>query len=270
MGEEKNGMSNLMLRVLTALVALPLFILLLFKGTFLYFGIFVSVVIIGALYEFYRLLEQGGIKCYTWLGLGLTFLFIIDHGTISRGSALAFVVVWLYALLDKREPAQVFPSIMGTSLGIFYLGWMLNYVIWLRRYPQGSGLILWLCAMIWSNDTTAYFTGRAWGKHKLSPRLSPGKTIEGAIGGLLASVLVAWLGRTWFLDNIGWINVTILGLILGIVSQASDLGESLIKRWAGVKDSGAILPGHGGLLDRIDSLIFSAPVMYYWARMFLM
>jgi len=267
MTKDKAGLSNLAQRVLTAAIALPLFILLLLKGTGIQFAILGSLVILAALYEFYSILKQGGIECYTWLGLGLTG-FIVCHNVLSQGPA--FVFVWLYALWDKREPAQVFPSVMGTLLGMFYLGWMLSYAISLRMaFPQGGQLVLWLCAMIWCNDTAAYFTGHAWGRHKLAPRISPGKTIEGGIGGLLASILIAWLGKILFLGDISWINITILGVIIGIISQMSDLCESLVKRWAGVKDSGAILPGHGGLLDRIDSLIFTAPVMYYWARIYL-
>lgn len=132
--------------------------------------------------------------------------------------------------------------------------------------PQGAGWLALAVAACWTTDSAALVVGKTLGSHKLWPSVSPGKTIEGSVGGLLGSVLVTlWLGR-WLGLSTG--HALALGCALGIVGQLGDLAESKLKRWAGVKDSGSILPGHGGMLDHFDSLLANGPFAYYYLRLF--
>jgi phosphatidate cytidylyltransferase len=124
-------------------------------------------------------------------------------------------------------------------------------------------------AMVMMTDTGAYYTGRSIGKHKLAPRVSPGKTIEGSIGGFVAAALTGPLCKLTFFPEIPMVDAILLGATIGVTGQIGDLAESLLKRGAGVKDSGTIFPGHGGMLDRLDSILFCAPVLYYYARVFV-
>ena len=135
----------------------------------------------------------------------------------------------------------------------------------LKRQPDGSDWIFLTCSITWLSDTGAYFTGRALGKHKLYQAISPGKSIEGAIGGLFASVASASVAKLWYMPQIGWLDAVLIATIGGALGQAGDLVELMIKRGYEVKDSGWIIPGHGGLLDRIDALLFSTPFVYLYA-----
>jgi phosphatidate cytidylyltransferase len=242
-------------------------------GSVLQFWLLLSSIILLALYEFYRLLEVKGIKCFTWLGLGLGMLLNIaclmdDPHWFIAVNTLSVVACLIYALGPGTEQSLSLPAIAGTLLGLFYIAWLLNYLLYLRRLPQGRGLVMLLFFIIWAGDSGAYYVGRRWGRHKLAPRISPAKTIEGAAGGLLLSLGTILSARIW-LPELSIIEAILLGLGIGIVAQVSDLGESQIKRWAEVKDTGSLIPGHGGLLDRLDSLLFAAPVFYYCTKSML-
>ena len=149
--------------------------------------------------------------------------------------------------------------------GLLYVALLLTPIALLKRLPQGSDWIFLVLTVTWFSDTGAYFSGRALGRHKLYPAISPGKSIEGAVGGLLSSVGAAVLANLWYMPELGWVDGVLIASVGGALGQAGDLVESMIKRGYGVKDSGWILPGHGGLLDRIDALLFSAPYTYLYA-----
>jgi phosphatidate cytidylyltransferase len=138
----------------------------------------------------------------------------------------------------------------------FALGW--------EPFPRGAAWVLTVVVTTWAGDTCAYLSGRALGTHRLAPRLSPNKTIEGAVGGLLGAVVVSWFAVTQFELATWWVGI-LTGALLGIAGQIGDLSESFLKRQAGVKDSGAVIPGHGGLLDRIDALLFAFPTGFVLA-----
>jgi phosphatidate cytidylyltransferase len=135
-------------------------------------------------------------------------------------------------------------------------------LILLRRFENGGAWVLLSMMLSWLADTAAYFSGRAFGRHKLYEKVSPKKTVEGAIGGLFGSTGGALLAHFWYLPELSWVGAVALGIVAGGLGQAGDLAESMIKRSTGVKDSGWIIPGHGGILDRIDALIFTAPVTW--------
>jgi phosphatidate cytidylyltransferase len=180
--------------------------------------------------------------------------------------ALALLLPFSYQILRDRVNVA-FLSVASTLLGAVYIGWAFGYHLILLRDLSGVGreLIFFLVVTIWLGDTAAYLFGKRFGRHKLRPTISPGKTIEGTIAGLVFGTLGGLGVWSFFLQDILSLpHALILGVLLGIVGQLSDLSESVIKRSADVKDSGQLIPGHGGLLDRCDSLIFSSPVLYYY------
>ncbi|MBI5560776.1 MAG: phosphatidate cytidylyltransferase [Deltaproteobacteria bacterium] len=149
-------------------------------------------------------------------------------------------------------------------MGVMYVALPLSHFIRISLLPNGRIWILFLMSVVWLNDTAAYYTGSAIGRHKLSPRVSPNKTVEGAIGGVIGGLAAAFLFNRFFETGLAAKDVVFISVFLGMVSLLGDLSESLLKRGAGVKDSGSIIPGHGGVLDRLDSIIFSVPALYYY------
>jgi phosphatidate cytidylyltransferase len=178
-----------------------------------------------------------------------------------------FLIITNSLLRNVRSLAHVSITLLGT----LYIGWLLTHLILLKSLPNGSRYLVSLFLITWLTDTAAYGCGVTFGKHRVVPQISPKKTLEGFIGGLVCSILVALLIN--FLRLIPKMTLSsslILGLLLGVFAQAGDLFESFIKREAGVKNSGSLVPGHGGVLDVFDSIIFTSPVMFYYARFFLM
>ena len=171
----------------------------------------------------------------------------------------------------KRDTNSALLTISAFFMGIIYAGWAFGrHLILIRQMTNGAEFTFLFIAIIWCGDTGAYATGRLLGRHKLIPAISPGKTIEGAIGGLFFGALGGIAIKYVFLSKIIALHhVIILGLLLGIIGQISDLGESLLKRNADKKDSGNLIPGHGGILDRCDSMILTAPVFYYYLKYLL-
>jgi phosphatidate cytidylyltransferase len=147
--------------------------------------------------------------------------------------------------------------------GVLFIGWNLSHLILLRLLPAGPSYILFLCAVVWVGDSAAMYVGKSLGRYKMAPAISPGKTWEGAVGGAVGGVLAAVWSAGFWLPHLGLWQCVMLGLCISLAAQMSDLGESMLKRYAGVKDSGGLIPGHGGILDRIDSLLFAAPTLVY-------
>jgi phosphatidate cytidylyltransferase len=182
---------------------------------------------------------------------------------------LILLSLLLYALLTKRSLSESIPALAVTLFGILYVSWLLSHLTLLRGLPHGKRLIFYLLLLVWSGDTGAYYAGSLLGTHPLAPMISPKKTIEGAVGGLGASLIASYVAYRTFLPLLGAHDWIMLGVLLAIVAQIGDLCESMIKRGVNVKDSGTLLPGHGGLLDRLDGVMFAAPVLYYYARVLL-
>ena len=183
--------------------------------------------------------------------------------------AAVILGIWLIVMVRPGRIEDAGARISGIFLAVFYSGVLFSFVALLKRLPQGWKWLVLLASVIWLGDTGAYFVGKALGRHKLYAMVSPKKTWEGAFGGLLSSLAAGVVAVTWYLPELHWMGLLLGVLPAAILGQAGDLCESLVKRAYGVKDSGKILPGHGGILDRVDALLFAAPYLYFYATQFV-
>jgi phosphatidate cytidylyltransferase len=218
-------------------------------------------------WEFYRMAGQLKLQPITYLGMAWVLLIVISPhcpfiATIPFliTSAIVISLIWL---LFRSPREKAFTNWAWTIAGILYIGWMLSYWVELRSLEAGKELVFWAMFTTFASDTSAFFIGKAWGKHALAPSISPGKTWEGAIGGLLASIIASLILRIIFPLPFSYWQIALLGCVISLFAQLGDLVESLLKRNTGVKDAGKLIPGHGGILDRIDSLIFTGVIVYY-------
>jgi len=224
-----------------------------------------------ALFEFYRLCF--GNHSHSWLiGIGLTGFAALILGThrpdIIVPSLLATLVGIISVPLLSRSPLeQSLRDGAMTMFGVLYLGLTLGTLSMTRLLPLGEWLIFFLLLVTWASDTGAYLVGTLYGRHRLAPTISPKKTVEGLVGGLIAAIIAGYAARWWFLPELSGLDCLVLATLLTITGLWGDLTESAMKRSVGMKDSGGILPGHGGMLDRLDSLLFTAPVFYYYVTM---
>jgi phosphatidate cytidylyltransferase len=224
-----------------------------------------------ALFEFYRLCF--GTRSHSWLiGIGLTGFAALILGThrpdIIVPTLLATLVCIISVPLLTRSPLeQSLRDGAITLFGVLYLGLTLGTLSMTRLLPLGEWLIFFLLLVTWASDTGAYLVGTLCGRHRLAPTISPKKTVEGLVGGLIAAIIAGYAARWWFLPDLSGLDCLILATLLTITGLWGDLTESAMKRSVGMKDSGGILPGHGGMLDRLDSLLFTAPVFYYYVTM---
>jgi len=235
---------------------------------------FSSVVVLAgglALFEFYRLCF--GNRSHSWLiGIGLTGFAALILGThrpdIIVPTLLATLVGIISVPILSRSPLeQSLRDGAMTMFGVLYLGLTLGTLSMTRLLPLGEWLIFFLLLVTWASDTGAYLVGTLYGRHRLAPTISPKKTVEGLVGGLIAAIIAGYAARWWFLPELSGLDCLILATLLTITGLWGDLTESAMKRSVGMKDSGGILPGHGGMLDRLDSLLFTAPVFYYYVTM---
>lgn len=271
MGTASRGpMSNLTLRVLTALVGVPLVIGLMYAGGWPFLVLLLAAAV-GALYELYGLARLAGIRPRVAFGL-ITGALLVLRAAVPAALPVAFAVVLVMLAVEplRHRDDQSLAGLAATLLGAVYPAACVGLIGSLRlsdslTAPGAFYLTLSVFLLVWATDTFAYFVGRAVGKHPLAPRVSPKKTWEGAIGGAIGAVLVAVVLRLTLLDGVlSWVDTVVVALICGVVGQLGDLAESKLKRSVGAKDSGNILPGHGGLLDRIDALILAAPLVYLY------
>ncbi|MBI5789126.1 MAG: phosphatidate cytidylyltransferase [Candidatus Schekmanbacteria bacterium] len=264
-------------RILTALIFIPLFILLVLKGGFLPFWLLVTVAALIGLQEFYALWAEKIAQPYKILGLLSGLILCWSMGWADNSglhlvlSGSILVILWRCLRRAQAGEKDLSPQLAleaaGTFLGLFYVVWLLGHFIWLRRLSQGREAVFLVCLINASCDTLAYYVGSTIGRRRLAVKISPKKSIEGAIGGWLGSILMAYLAGLCFYP-LPVYHLIALGAILGLAAQTGDLIESLFKRIAQIKDSGRIIPGHGGMLDRVDSLLFSAPIAYYYLKLF--
>ncbi len=264
-------------RVITGAVGVPLIILAIWFGD-PWFTIFIAAAALAGNYEFYHMANFNKREPLIYLGLLLALALVLSpHYHDSSPDVLPTVItatmlVSLIWLLRRPSREKAFQNWAWTIVGALYVGWMLSYWLNLRGLEDGSeyGRNWVYLAMLttFANDTGAFFIGRAKGKHKLAPAISPSKTWEGAIGGLICAILgaivIATVLNLIFHFNFKYWLIILLGFLVGIFAQLGDLVESLLKRNMGVKESGNLLPGHGGILDRFDSLIFVGAVVYYY------
>ena len=258
-------------RIYTILVLAPLlYAVIRYSPPLAFSGV---VVLAGglALFEFYRLCF--GARSHSWLiGIGLTGFAALILGThrpdIIVPTLLATLVCIISVPLLSRSPLeQSLRDGAMTLFGVLYLGLTLGTLSMTRLLPLGEWLIFFLLLVTWASDTGAYLVGTLYGRHRLAPTISPKKTVEGLVGGLIAAIIAGYAARWWFLPDLSGLDCLILATLLTISGLWGDLTESAMKRSVGMKDSGGILPGHGGMLDRLDSLLFTAPVFYYYVTM---
>jgi phosphatidate cytidylyltransferase len=252
-------------RVLSSLLlALP-FILLVHFGSPLHFAFLIGLAIAVGAWEFSRLCPAGtdvGLTLLTVAGaLGWHAALLWTGGVAGVGAAVAGAALLRVTLLGAEFQTRLLRA-AWTVLGTAYVGGLLSCVSLLRYLPEGRELIYFLFFTTWAGDTGAFYIGARFGRHALAPRISPGKTLEGALGGMAATMLLAMAGSLWIWPRLWWAPATVVGLLLATVGILGDLCESVVKRGAAVKDSGTLIPGHGGVLDRLDSLMFAAPVLY--------
>jgi phosphatidate cytidylyltransferase len=260
-------------RVYSALVFIPLFYLLVRYGPSFGFFALVTAVTLLAMVEFYRLhFHDEGASLTTWLGLacaGLLLASIQWPGVASERPVL--VLTLIVALTSRLCSGTAFKqSLVDAAVvlfGVLYVGLLLGHLLLTRALPSGEWLIFFLVLVTWAGDTGAYYVGMGFGRRKLAPLISPNKTVEGLMGGLALSVVAALVARIWFLPSFSVADCVSLGLLLAVAGVLGDLVESSLKRSAGVKDSGALIPGHGGMLDRLDSMLFTAPTFYYYVTL---
>ena len=293
---------QLLKRVATALVLIPIVLVLVLHAPAPLLAIVAGAIALVTVQELLKLADAYNLRPLHWptyVFVGLFFLFlVINPGSVTPllssgifAATVAFMAglapfFFLTAAMSRQDLARAFPAAAVSVVAFTYVALPLGFLVQLRQQAQGAFLILYLLLLVWAGDIFAYFVGRSLGRHLMSPYVSPKKTWEGALASILASLIVGVLLWNYALpistallklhlieQRDGYFALTkpplwpilLLSVAINVAAQLGDLVESLIKRGAGVKDSGTLLPGHGGMLDRIDALLFAAPVLWYYA-----
>lgn len=258
-------------RILTAVIGLPIFLAAIWFGN-PWFVVIIAIISILSSIEFYSITIKEVKHPTIYFAIVIIFFLTLSpyyHGFLSRAIILtAAIMILLIWLLFVRVKEKAFLNWAFIIAGILYVGWMLGYWSELRNINDGRELVIWSVLIVMSNDTAAFFTGRAFGRHFMAPSISPQKTWEGALGGSIISILISVLFGYILSLPLSYWQLVLSGLGISILAQLGDLVESLLKRNTGVKDSSRLIPGHGGILDRVDSFIFIGAVIYLFAQIF--
>ncbi len=293
---------HLLKRILTAVVLIPIVLVLILKAPIPVLAMVAGAVALLTIHELLELVKPYGVRPFrraTFIFVALYFVLLaLDPGnqkpllstaifiyTIAFAAAIA-PFVFLVLGMEREDLSQSYPAASTSAFAFLYVAMPMAFLVQIRQQWSGAFLLMYLLLVVWAGDIFAYFVGRSLGRHLMSPRISPKKTWEGATASLIASLVVGMLLYNYALPIstafLNWhlidrrdgffalqkpplLPALLLTAALNVAAQLGDLVESLIKRGAGVKDSGAILPGHGGMLDRIDALLFAAPVLWYYA-----
>jgi phosphatidate cytidylyltransferase len=292
----------LLKRIATAVVLIPIVLALILRAPVPVLAVAAALVALVTIHEFLRLALAYGVKPMPWPTYLFTIVFFAalaiggggETPLLSTGKFLVVMAfaaaiapfIFLTRAMREGELRGGYPSAAASVFAFSYIALPLGMLVQLRQQWAGAFYLLYLLLVVWAGDVFAYFVGKTIGRHLMSPRISPKKTWEGAIASVVASIIVGWLLFLYAqpvssaLLHVGLIQrrdglfgleqppmgpIILLTFVLNVAAQLGDLVESLIKRGAGVKDSGTILPGHGGMLDRIDALLFAAPVLWYFA-----
>jgi phosphatidate cytidylyltransferase len=293
---------QLLKRILTAVGLIPIVLLLVLRAPVAVVALVTALVALLAVQELLKISEAYKIRPFQWptyIFVGLFFLFLavnLGHDTpllstsVFAGTAafVATIATFVFLVIGMRRAdlSTGFPAAMTSAFAFAYVSLPLGCLVQIREQAAGAFLLLYLLLLVWAGDIFAYFVGRSLGRHLMSPRISPKKTWEGAAASMIASIGVGMLLYNYALpistalfnahliekkDGLFALEkaplwpIILLSAVLNIAAQLGDLVESLIKRGANIKDSGTILPGHGGMLDRVDALLFAAPVLWYYA-----
>jgi phosphatidate cytidylyltransferase len=288
-----------MKRVLTAVVLVPLVLLAVFRAPWWLFAGLLILVIVLATHEYLGIIKAYGIEAQRWalyavsilagaassLGIVMAYLGMVGGEMFSWPLFLSPLLLFAVVLVFRRDMHMALPAAAVSAFGVVYIAMPLGLLGALR---ERSGVaVIFVLFSVWAGDTAAYYVGRSLGRHKLAPTVSPNKTWEGAIASLIASIVIAalacyfrapisqWFGRATVLmtdapirlqplSTLPWLQVFVVGVVTNAAAQFGDLFESAIKRGAQIKDSGSMVPGHGGILDRIDALLFAIPVVWLY------
>jgi phosphatidate cytidylyltransferase len=256
-------------RLLTAGVALPFLILVMFKGQNAGFAILVALTAALGLLEYYTLFlpEETFAAKVVGMVLGLALLggfYAGKHWIVEGLFVLMVLAMSIYQLSRFQSGTPAADRLGKHVMGFAYVPFFLGHLILLRNGDQGIPWTAMVLAVVFAGDTAAYYVGKTWGRRKLAPKISPGKTIEGGAAGMAAALLAGALVKRCWLPEMSWFSCVWVAASAGVAAQLGDLVESMLKRSVNIKDSGRLLPGHGGILDRIDGLLFAAPVVYYF------
>ncbi len=294
-------------RIATAVVLIPLVLLLVLKAPLYVLALVAGAIALLAIAEFLKLVVDYGVQPLVWATYVFVALFfgfvivvssnrtpLVETTAILYGLALAAALapfVFLTVGMQQADMASGYPAAAASTFAFVYIAIPMALLVAIRQQPAGAIWTIYTLLAVWAGDIFAYFVGKSLGRHRMSPQISPNKTWEGAVASILASVIV---GTLWFqhapgisadLLRVGLIDrrdgmfglqqpqlwpIMLLSVVVNIAAQVGDLVESLIKRGAGVKDSGTILPGHGGMLDRIDAMLFAVPVVWAYGAWRLM
>lgn len=275
------GRDGLWTRVLTGALFLPCLGLITWRGD-LHFVILVDLIVLTGLWEFYGLLEVKGLRPFKKIGilcaLAMAWYAYFRTGVYGNFLLAVALLTLMTVELARRSVEQAVMQIATTIFGVLYVGWLGSHLVMMRELPRLAGLdyglgaryVFLAVALTWGCDTGAYLIGRTFGRTPLFPRISPKKSREGALGGLLFALVAGWIAQNTFADFLSPQAAIALALVAAIAGQTGDLVESMMKRDINVKDSATLLPGHGGSLDRFDSLFFSVPLLYYSIKFFVL
>jgi phosphatidate cytidylyltransferase len=273
----KSSSWSLGLRIASGVLFVPLLILLAQAGGLAFAG-FVALEVALGLFEFYRMMRGKGLRPYPLLGqlcgVGVVWKCLRPHQSQSDLLLTGAVLVTLGLGLRRPDLKGRIEGMAVTLFGVLYVGWLSAHLVLLRELPWRAGLpyatgaacVLLAFLLTWSCDTGAYTVGRLFGRTRPWARISPRKSLEGSAGGLASAVVAAFVARAWFAPFLSVGDAVVLGLGVGLFAQVGDLVESMVKRDSGHGDSSDLIPGHGGILDRFDSLYFAAPLVFYYLK----
>jgi len=272
-------MSNLLTRILLAVVAIPIVVNIILWGE-IGVVIFVSILTAIGFYEFMKITQTQirlfpQVALFVWLVFANWLVYFFGESMLLYSILVGFLITTFSAVF-RKDAALASSRVVFTFFGVMYVS-LFNYFILIREfellkylnYRQAATWILFVFAVIWICDTAAYFLGATFGKHKMSPVISPNKSWEGFIAGLVFGCVAAWVFHFFGLKDISVLNLVAMAFVISLVGQLGDFVESIFKRRFGVKDSSNIIPGHGGVLDRFDSLLYALPATYYMLVLFI-
>ncbi len=257
-------------RMIVGIVAVPIVVAMIFFLPVGFFVTFIMAVTVVGLYEYFSLVPEGfqPVSKLCFVCMGGLFPLVSYFGSLPWTFGWLFAilaVMMIFAMRTLEQYEDVLSLVGGNYLGFLFVALPLSITIpIITSKPWGPGWILWLVLVMWAGDTGAFYLGTRFGRHKLYPKVSPKKSVEGVAGGMLSSMLMGMVASRVIHTGFSAFEAMILPLVLLLLGQLGDFSESMLKRGAGVKDSGRILAGHGGVLDRIDSFLFSIPFFYLY------
>jgi phosphatidate cytidylyltransferase len=276
-----NATGSIGKRLLASVIFIPCLIIIARRGGFYYLALIDIMILIG-LWEFYRMMEAKGLRPYKAIGilsgLALSWYFFFQQGVYANFFLNIVFLAVMTLELARREKGLAVYHISVTIFGVFYVAWLGSHLVLLRELPHLKGLdysmgfsfVIVVFVLTWCYDTGAYTIGKLFGRRRIFPGISPGKTLEGVIGGVVFSLGGILIARVIVADYLTVLQSVVLALIASVIGQLGDLVESMIKRDVKIKDSSDAIPGHGGVLDRFDSLLFTSPLMYYCFKYFIL